>query len=94
MHVQAPRGLGNVAITQLINALDMLPAHAIRGHRIFRQYRLFLGGRKQGRCNLICVGGFLQIVESAKLHCSHSGGNVAVTGEDYSARIGATLLQR
>src|SRR5436309_12243367 len=34
MHVQPARGLRDVAVAHLVNALDMLPAHAVGRHRI------------------------------------------------------------
>ena len=44
VHVQAPRGFGHIVAAQFIDALDMLPAHAVGGHRIFR--RLGLAARR------------------------------------------------
>ena len=34
VHVEPPRGLGDVAVAHLVDALDVFPAHAIRRHRI------------------------------------------------------------
>src|SRR2546423_3717148 len=35
VHVETPRGLRDVAVAQLVDALDVLPAHAIGRHGIF-----------------------------------------------------------
>ena len=40
VHVEAAGSLGDVAVAQLIDALDMLPADAVGRHRIFRRRRL------------------------------------------------------
>src|SRR5450432_2467104 len=40
MHVQPTRGFRDVAVAHLVDALDVLPADAVRRHRIDRQFRL------------------------------------------------------
>jgi hypothetical protein len=37
VHVEPPRGFGDVAVAHLVDALDMFPAHPVRRHRIVRQ---------------------------------------------------------
>src|SRR3569833_2154643 len=68
MHVEAARGLGDVAITQLIDALDVLPADAIGRHRILGRGRLALASREQRVDHIVGVGGFAEIVDGAELH--------------------------
>src|SRR5260370_40402286 len=40
MHVQPPRGFGDGTVAHLVDAMDVLPAHTIRRHRIVRQLGL------------------------------------------------------
>jgi len=48
---------------QFIDALDMLPPHAVGAHRIFRRRgRLVLAG-EQGAGDVVGVGGLGQIVD-------------------------------
>ena len=37
VHVEAPRRLRHVAVAQLVDALDVLPAHAVGRHRVLRR---------------------------------------------------------
>ena len=58
MHSKPTRGLRDIAPAQLIDALDVLPAHAIRRHRIFRRLRLRAAAREKrmGR-SISCAAG-------------------------------------
>ena len=53
MHGEAARRLGHVAAAQFIDPLDMLPAHAIGRHRVFRKFRLVMGDGHQGVVDLV-----------------------------------------
>jgi Uncharacterized protein conserved in bacteria len=57
MHVQPPRRFRDVAVAHFVDALDVLPAHAIRRHRIVRQFGLLGAAREQGRDDIVGVGG-------------------------------------
>src|SRR5262249_28954397 len=48
MHVEPPRGLGDVAVAHLVDALDVFPAYAIRRHRVVRRLGFFRAGGEQG----------------------------------------------
>ena len=57
MHVEPSRGLRNVAVAHLVDALDVFPAHAVGRHRVVRQLG-FLGAACQQRGDeVVGVGG-------------------------------------
>jgi len=78
VHVQAARGFGHVAIAKFVNALDMLPPHAIRAHRVFRWRRQVLALREQGVGDIRRVGRFGQVIVCPDLDRRHRSGNCAV----------------
>jgi hypothetical protein len=45
VHVEPSRGFRDVAVAHLVDALDVLPAYAVRRHRILRKFGLFRTGR-------------------------------------------------
>src|SRR6516162_9825234 len=94
VHVEPPRRLGDVAIAHLIDALDMLPAHAVGRHRVLRRLGFHGAGRKQGGDDVVGIGGLCQIVDGPHLDRRHCGCDVAVAGQDDGARLGAFFLQR
>ena len=59
VHAQATRRLGNVAAAQFIDALDVLPTHAVGGHRVFRQLRVIGRDGAQGRIDIVGVDSIL-----------------------------------
>src|SRR5712664_3679736 len=65
MHVEAARGLRDIAVALLEDALDMLPAHAIGRHRIARRRRQLAAMRGQRLLDGIGVGRFGEIVDGA-----------------------------
>src|SRR5579859_3504207 len=81
MHLEAPRGLGNVALAQFEDALDMLPAHPVGRHRVFRRLRRLALERQQRALDRVGVGRFWQIVDRARLYRRDRGGDVAIAGE-------------
>ena len=86
MHVEAARGLGDVAAAEFVDALDVLPAHPIGRHRIFRRLGLAALEREQRRDHVVGVHRLGEIVDRAEFHRIHGGGDVAVAGEDDGAR--------
>ena len=50
MHVEAARRLRHVAVAQLVHALNVLPTHTVRRHRVLGRGRLLVRRREQ------CVG--------------------------------------
>ena len=57
MHVEPARGFRDVAVAHLVDALDVLPAHAIRRHRIVRQFRLLGAAGQQRGDDVVGIGG-------------------------------------
>ena len=57
MHVEPPRGFGDVAIAHLVDALDMFPADTIRRHRIMRQFGLLGAAGEQGGNDIVSIRG-------------------------------------
>ena len=94
MHVEPARGLRNVAAAQFVDALDVLPAHAVGRHRIFRRLDLVVVVRQQSRRHVVGVDRLGQIIDGAELHRVHRGGDIAVAGEDDAARLGPAALER
>ena len=92
MHLEAAGGFRNVAVAYFVNALDMLPAHTIGGHRIFRRLDLFVVDGEQGRSDIIGVDRLGEIIHRAKLHRVHRGSDIALAGEDDGTGFGPTLL--
>ena len=92
MHIQSPRGFRNIVSAEFVNALNVFPTHAVRGHWIFR--RLWLRSRRgeKGRHDIVGVGGFRQIVDGAIFNRRDRRGDVAETGEDDHAAVGANLM--
>src|SRR3954451_595620 len=94
MHVEPPRGLGDVTVAHLIDPLNVLPTHAIGRHRIARRLGLLGAAGKQCRYHIVGVGRFRQVIHRAHLHRGHGGGDVAVAGQHDSARVRTLALQR
>ena len=94
MHVEPARGFRDIAAAQFVDALDVLPAHAVGRHRIFRRLDLGVVLRQQRGDDVIGVDRLGEIIDGAELHRVHRGGDVAVAGEDDAARFGAAALQR
>src|ERR1700692_1094092 len=57
MHVQPSCGFGDVAVAHLVDALDVLPAHPVRRHRILRRLGLLRAAGKQGGDDIVGIGG-------------------------------------
>src|SRR6476619_197023 len=55
VHVEPARGFRDVAAAQFVDALNVLPAHAIRRHRIFRRLDLPVVERKQRRRHVVGI---------------------------------------
>src|SRR5262249_30150586 len=55
VHVEPARRLGHVAVAQLINPLDMLPANAVSGHRVLGWWRFFIGRSQQRVRDLVRI---------------------------------------
>src|SRR5262245_26886183 len=62
MHVQPPRRFADIVPTQLIDALDMLPANAIRAHGIIRRLGAIVRRREQRLDDVFGIGGLGQII--------------------------------
>src|ERR1700688_2945472 len=74
MHVEAARGFRNVAAAQFVDALDMLPAYAVRRHRIFRRLDLPVVEREQRRGDVVGIDWLGEIIDRAELYRIHRGG--------------------
>jgi hypothetical protein len=72
----------------------VLPADAIRRHRIFRRIGGFAFEREQRIDDVVGVDRLGQIVERAELHGGHRGRDIAVAGEDDRACVGTPPLER
>jgi two-component system sensor histidine kinase RegB len=57
MHVQSAGGFGDITAAQGVDALDMLPAHAVGRHRVFRRRRGVVLDRQQGLDDVVGIGG-------------------------------------
>lgn len=93
MHFQAPRGLGNIAVTLLEYAQDMFPAHPVGGHRIIGRWWQGPVGFKQRGCDLVRISGFRQKVDSAGLDGHNSRCDIAVAGQHDNPHIRTTAAQ-
>ena len=82
VHVQPAGGLGNVAVAEFINPLDVLPSNPVGTHRVLGRRRKAVAPRKQRRCHIVRVGGFREIVRSPDLHRGNSGRDGAITCQD------------
>ena len=94
MHVEAARGLRDIAAAELVDALDVLPAHAIGRHRIFRWLDLAAVEGEQRRDHVVGVHRLREIIDRAELHRVHRGRDIAVAGENDGAGVGAAALER
>src|SRR5579864_4482028 len=94
MHVEAARGFRNVAAAQFVDTLDVLPAHAVRRHRIFRRLDLSVVEREQRGSDVVGIDRLGEIIDRAELYRIHRGGDVAVAGEDDGARFRPALFHR
>ncbi len=57
MHVEAAGRLRNITLAHFVNALDMLPANPVGGHRIFRRGNLFARATgKRGKTSSASAG--------------------------------------
>jgi hypothetical protein len=94
MHIEAARGLRNVSAASLMNLLDMLQAHI--GWRHGALWRLSFADqwRLQRGDNVVRIHGFRKIVDGAEFSCLHGSRNIAVAGQNDSARIGSLLHER
>src|SRR5258708_19141514 len=86
MHVEPPRGLGDVTVAHLVDALDVFPAHPIRRHRIVRQLGLLGAAGKQSRNDIVGVGRLRKIVHRAHLHGGDGGGGIFLSPQHQPAR--------
>jgi hypothetical protein len=94
MHIEAARGLRNVSPAGLMNLLDMLQAHI--GWRHGALWRLSFAAQWSLQCrdNVIRIHRFRKIVDGAEFSCLHGSRNIAVAGQNNSARIGSLLHER
>src|SRR5260370_10882921 len=76
VHVEAARGLRDVAVALLEDALDMLPAHAVGRHRIAGRRRQLATVRGQRLLDGIGIGRLGQIVDGGLFHRGYGGGRL------------------
>ena len=94
VHAQAAGGLGDVAITLLIDALDVFPPDAIGGHReLWRGWQQAITGQQRG-FNYVGVCGLGQVVVRAQLYRGDGRSNVAVAGQHHHPAVRAGFCQR
>jgi hypothetical protein len=89
VYVEPARGLGDVAAAQLVDALDVLPAHPIGRHRVLRRIGLAAVGREQRIDDVVGVGRLCKVVDRAELHGVDHGRDIAVAGQHDPAGVGA-----
>src|SRR5215831_2097134 len=68
VHVEAARSLGNVAAAQLVDALDVFPAHTIGRHWMLGRRRLAPVDGEQRIDDVVGIGGLGEIVHHTELH--------------------------
>ncbi len=87
MHVEPSRRFRHVAVALLEHPLDMLPAHAVGGHRMFGRLGQRALARVQRRVDRVGVGGFGEIVDRPRLDRRDRGRDVPVAGQDDDPRV-------
>ena len=92
MHVEPARRFRNIPAAQFIDALNVLPPHAVCRHRIFRRLDLLVVERKQRRDHVVGIDRLGEIVDGAELNGVHGGRDVTVAGEDDGAGLGTALF--
>src|SRR5262249_51807348 len=85
MHIEPARRLGHVAVAQLVNPLDMLPANAVSGHWVLGWRRLFVGRSQQRVSDLVGIGRLGQAVDGAALAGPKGRGAVSGSRPDATA---------
>ncbi|CCC96996.1 protein of unknown function [Azospirillum baldaniorum] len=93
VHLQPAGGFGDVAVALLEHALDVLPPHAVGGHRVFRRGGQRAAVGQQGGFHGVGVRRLRQIVHRAGLHRGDRRGDVAVAGQHDDAGVGAGVAQ-
>ena len=93
VHVEAPGGLGNVSAAELVDALDVLPPHPVRRHRVLGRSCALARLGLEGRLDLVGICGLRQVVERTELNRRDGRGDVAVAGQDDAAGLWPALLQ-
>ncbi len=91
MHVQPSCRFADVSVTEFIDPLDVLPAHAVRTHRVRGRRRHFIVWCQQGGGHIIGVSGFGEIVGRTDLYSGHRRGNGAVSRQDHDAAVRPAL---
>src|SRR6185437_1203265 len=94
VHVEPARRFRNIAAAQLINTLDVLPAHAIGRHRIFWRIDSFVVEGEQGRGHIVSIDRLGQIIDRPEFDRGDRSRDVAVAGEDDGARFRPALFHR
>lgn len=88
MESESGCGLGDIAIVIIENTLDVLPFEAVERGGSELGICLGFGRIACERCeNLICVGGFGQVVPSALADSFHGRCDASVAGEDQNANV-------
>src|SRR5262249_14324166 len=80
MNAQPSCRLRNIAAAELVDALDVLPAHAVIRHRILGELGDLARPGLQRRAYFVGVGGLGQVIDGAELHRVYGGRDVAVAG--------------
>src|SRR5579863_3529450 len=93
VHRELARGFRDIAIAGLVDALNMLPADAIGGHRMLGALRTIAAGRHQRGENLVGVDRLGEIVESAELDRRDGGCDRAVARQYDGARVRPRRLE-
>ncbi len=82
VHAEPSRRLRNIAIAKLVNPLNMLPAHPVRRHRIFRELGLIMRLGHESVKNLLGGGRLGQVIEGAEFHGGHRGCNITIARQN------------
>src|SRR5690606_2398353 len=93
VHVETASGFRNVAIAELIHALDMFPPHTIGRHRVFGRGWLVVRWSQQRVGHFVSIGRLCQIVYGTKLHGGNCRRNIAIAGQHDATSVRADAGQ-
>ena len=92
MHFEAPGGLGDIASALLKHPLDVFPAHPVCRHGILGWSGQWPLRFQQGSGDIVCVGGFWQVIDSPLLNCGNRRRNITVAGQHHDPAIWLCFL--
>ena len=93
MHIEAAGRFRNIAVAQLVNALDVLPPHAVGRHWSFGRRRFGPATGKERGLDGVRIGRLGQVVHGTGLHGRDRGCDVPITREHDDTHIIAQVSQ-